>query len=186
MWDPKQVFDAAIRLSRAPYTDGIYWHWATPDTNAYAGLDEAERRKRRLEELSYNPIAHPMQPPGVIGAIWTTGGLAIHIHRARPHWIETPWGEWPCWDMPGSGVDRFGPVDTLERLRHTLDINKGKGQHGGIWAVRSVGEVKLPLYEHGYSQQPRRLEEWAELCLAHDPPVPVSEHARWLLSRQTV
>jgi len=182
-WDVQQVFDATIRLSQAPYADGLYWRWE-PGDRPYAGLDETEKKKRRFEELAYNPIALPMQPPGVIGAIWTTGGLAVYTHRARPHWIETPWGEWPCWDMPWSGVERFGPIDTLERLRSTLEIDEVGGQHGRIWAIHSVGDIQLPPYGHDYSQCPRPHEEWAELCLAHDPPIPVCDHARWLLSRR--
>jgi hypothetical protein len=123
-WDPALVFSAAVRLSLAPFADNFYWRWH-PAHNQYAGLDEAGRHKRQREELEHHLRSHPMQPPGVLGALWTTGGLAIHTYRARLHWIETSWGEWPCWDMPWSGIGRYGPEDTLARFLGTLVIDGG-------------------------------------------------------------
>ena len=180
MYEPAQIFKAAVALSHAVYGPELFWHQGM-DCDPYDGLGHvlAWRAERDRDCVPYKPRAHPVSL-AVPGATWSSGGLALHLVHGRPAWIETPWGEWPCFAY-SSADDKHANGETTQRLIRTLDIDADRSHCGcKIFAIRTVRGIRLPPYEVTHGEPPRSLLEWAGFCRSHIPPLVVSERLEYL------
>jgi len=186
MFDITHVFHAAHKLSQAVYGPELFWHDAvTFDPYDGLGSDLKWRTERKRDYVRYYPFAHPLLNPG---ASWSTGGLALHLVHGLPAWIETPWGEWQCFDYDLTGRHgKHANGYTTRQLIRSLDLDADRSECGcKVFALRSVARIRLPPYEYRHDVLPRPLTEWIALCRSHDPPLPLNEHLRYLLEERQV
>ena len=182
------TFKAAWQIQSMVFEEGMFGDSFDFSHNRRRLENGVKHSDLQKSEFRYyrEPKIRPF-PPGNLGTIFTKEGLVVIWNDdGEPVWMETPWGEWWCWDKHGPGQgrhsDSFGLKEKgyfLSQVELYLDpdsVQRGQPPlRDGRSRIRRVGGIELPFpnnvggHEVENEEGERLAAEWVHLCEEMEP-----------------
>jgi hypothetical protein len=182
----RTTFDVAWKIQRIMYSPG-FWvcmeDWLA-EIIKHPGKGHELMENCILRSDSAKPEIRRNCEPKItrhdnLGRIFSREGLAVIFFDGFPSWMETPWGEWWCWERPDAGLgprNRYSSTNCQERFLEKVLIEEPNNPSQHHYRIRQFESIPLPRQEGiGINQLPQeeiaaRQAEWITLCQEMNPP----------------
>ncbi|HUQ30180.1 MAG TPA: hypothetical protein VM103_01530 [Candidatus Paceibacterota bacterium] len=179
----KDTFEAVWKIQRMMYRPGLFRSYTVRERREPGTpfLGDCVERSDRKTSDQFRTNCEPAigRKEDRLGRIFAREGLVVKFHHGIPSWMETPWGEWWCWNDCGPGEPMlFGNGKEEAEFRHRVVIDGAesrRGSHLSSYVIRQVENLVIPAFEWcardhlSAAERRQRNIEWIELCEGMTP-----------------
>ncbi len=139
-------------------------------------IARSDTAENRMNRLNAEPMLRHHEP--ALGVIFSREGLLVAFDKGWPIRMETPWGEWYCWEGMTRRIRHWTNRSEENNFMAQVGIDQAnffRGTEISTYPITEMSGKKLPPHEQcgqediTADEANMRAAEWITLCEAMTP-----------------